>query len=94
MAKIYGQANCVVAWLGKAADDSDQALEEIRVAGVKKWTFSSNYKTVQQAVLALLQRPWFRRIWVWNRHLTTSAEFTRVIGGSRSFRKLPQLDMS
>ncbi|KAN0068665.1 Heterokaryon incompatibility protein (HET) domain containing protein [Elaphomyces granulatus] len=64
MAKIYGQANCVVAWLGKAADDSDQALEEIRVAGVKKWTFSSNYKTVQQAVLALLQRPWFRRIWV------------------------------
>jgi len=76
MAKIYGQANCVVAWLGKAADDSDRALEEIRVVGVKKWTDSSNYKAVQQAVLALLQRPWFRRIWVWNRHLTTSAEIT------------------
>jgi heterokaryon incompatibility protein (HET) len=76
MAKIYGQANCVVAWLGKAADDSDRALEEIRVAGGKKWEGSSHYETVREAVLALFQRPWFRRIWVWNRHLTTFAEIT------------------
>jgi len=76
MAKIYGQANCVVAWLGKAADDSDRALEEIRVAGGKEGTNVWDTAPVPQAVLALLQRPWFRRIWVWNRHLTTSAEIT------------------
>jgi hypothetical protein len=54
MAKIYGQANRVVVWLGRAANCSDQALEEIRI----------NKGMVQQAVLALLRRPWFRRIWV------------------------------
>ncbi|KAN0083077.1 HET domain containing protein [Elaphomyces granulatus] len=66
MAKIYGQADCVVVWLGKAADDSDRALEEIRVAGGKKATDFSNNETIhdQQAVFTLLQRPWFRRIWV------------------------------
>ena len=64
MEKIYGQANRVVVWLGEAADDSDRALEEIRTAGGKKSPNSSNNETIQQAVLALLQRPWFRRIWV------------------------------
>jgi hypothetical protein len=61
MAKIYGQASRVIVWLGEAADDSDQA---VRVAGGKKPTNSLNNKTIQHAVLALLQRPWFRRIWV------------------------------
>jgi len=64
MARIYGQANRVVVWLGEAADNSDKALEEIRFAGGKGSTNSSTNKTIQQAVLALLQRPWFRRIWV------------------------------
>ncbi|KAF2175471.1 HET-domain-containing protein, partial [Zopfia rhizophila CBS 207.26] len=64
MAKIYGQANRVVIWLGEAADDSDQALQEIRAAGDKNSKNSSNSETIQQAVIALLQRPWFRRIWV------------------------------
>jgi hypothetical protein len=32
MAKIYGQANRVIVWLGEAAHNSDQALEDIRVA--------------------------------------------------------------
>ncbi|RFU26745.1 hypothetical protein B7463_g9592, partial [Scytalidium lignicola] len=63
MAKIYGQANRVVVWLGKATNDSDLALEEIRLAASKMSTHSSN-KAIQQAVLALFQRPWFRRIWV------------------------------
>jgi Heterokaryon incompatibility protein (HET) len=63
MAKIYSQANRVLVWLGEAADDSDQALEEIRAAGGKA-TNSLNNKTIQSAVLALLQRKWFRRIWV------------------------------
>lgn len=65
MAKIYGQANRVVVWLGGAADDSDLALEEIRTARGKKSTNSLDSERIQQAVLTLLQRPWFRRIWVW-----------------------------
>ncbi|KAF7864071.1 hypothetical protein EAF04_007036 [Stromatinia cepivora] len=32
MARIYGQANRVIVYLGKAADDSDLALESIRIA--------------------------------------------------------------
>jgi len=64
MARIYSQANRLLVWLGETADDSDLALEEIRVAGGKKSTDSSNNKKIQQAVLALLQRPWFRRMWV------------------------------
>jgi hypothetical protein len=64
MAEIYGQANRVLVWVGDAADDSDLALEAIRVAGGKKITNSSIDKTLRQAVLALLERPWFRRIWV------------------------------
>jgi hypothetical protein len=62
MIKIYGQANRVVVWLGEAADGSDQALEEILITGGKS-SISSNSEAIQQAVLALLQRQWFRRIW-------------------------------
>jgi len=53
----------VIVWLGEAADKSDQALEAVRIAIEDLATNSSNKET-QQAVLALLQRPWFRRIWV------------------------------
>jgi hypothetical protein len=63
MAKIYSQANRVLVWLGEAADNSDQALEEIRAAG-RKATNSLNNEMIQSAVLALLQRNWFQRIWV------------------------------
>lgn len=62
MAKIYGRAHRVVVWLGEAADNSDQAFEAIRAR--KKWLDSSGHKMIQQAVLTLLQRPWFRRVWV------------------------------
>jgi hypothetical protein len=64
MARIYAQANRVVVWLGEAADNSDQALEEIRVAGGEGSTNSLNNEVIQQAIIALLNRPWFRRIWV------------------------------
>lgn len=64
MARIYALANRVVVWLGEAAEDSDQALHWIRVAGGKKSKNPSINKSIQQAVIALLQRPWFRRIWV------------------------------
>jgi hypothetical protein len=64
MAKIYSKASHVIVWLGDMADNSDQALEEIRVAAQKESPNSLNDKTLKQAILALLQRPWFRRIWV------------------------------
>ncbi|KAF2804422.1 HET-domain-containing protein [Mytilinidion resinicola] len=85
MAKIYGQANRVVVWLGEAADDSDLAFEEIRVAGHKKATNSLGSKRIQQAVLALLQRPWFRRIWILQevaaaRHVLILCGFKKIDG--------------
>lgn len=64
MAKIYGQAQRVVVWLGEVADDSDLALEAIRVAGSRNFAHSLNSEKIQPAVLKLLERPWFRRIWV------------------------------
>ena len=68
MAKIYGQANRVIVYLGEAADDSDQALEDIRVAAEDDSLNSSNNRKSQNAIFKLLERPWFRRIWVswWN----------------------------
>ena len=55
MAKIYGQANRVIVWLGEAAFDSDRALEEIRVSLSKKSTNSLNNEIILDAILALLQ---------------------------------------
>jgi thiamine pyrophosphate-dependent acetolactate synthase large subunit-like protein len=88
MAKIYAKASRVIVWLGEAADNSDQALEAIRMAAEEQHTSSVIYKpnqeailalsdqhptnfpsngTNQQAILGLLERPWFQRIWVSNR---------------------------
>jgi hypothetical protein len=67
MPKIYGQASRVIIWLREAAADSDLAVEEIRIAGSKKSTNSSN-ETIQRAIIALLERAWFQRIWVRSRH--------------------------
>jgi Heterokaryon incompatibility protein (HET) len=64
MAKIYSKATRVLVWLGETADNSDTALERIRIAAENGSPDSLNDKTIQQAILALLQRPWFRRVWV------------------------------
>lgn len=61
MAKIYSRASRVLVWLGEAANNSDQALEEIRAAG-RKATYSCNNEKMQ----LLLERDWFKRIWVKN----------------------------
>jgi hypothetical protein len=71
MAKIYSEANRVIVWLGEMADNSDDALEGIRVAAQQESTNSLNDKTLQRAILALFQRPWFRRIWVSEQTLDT-----------------------
>ncbi|KAF5696935.1 het [Fusarium mundagurra] len=62
MAKIYAKASRVIVWLGEAAASSDQALEEIRIVAVKNPAI--NETNHQQAILALLEREWFQRIWV------------------------------
>lgn len=64
MAKIYCKTNRVIVWLGEAAAGGDRALNAIRIAADKESTKSSDYQTNQQAILDLLQRPWFQRIWV------------------------------
>jgi hypothetical protein len=80
MAKIYGKASCVIVWLGERADDSDVALEAIRAAG--KPTNTSNKEMIQQAILPLLQRPWFRRIWVRSRCSIIPAGLLKVDPGT------------
>lgn len=63
MAEIYCKASRVIVWLGKAETDNDDTLAAIALAGQKS-TEPVSDKTSQEAVLALLKRPWFRRIWV------------------------------
>ena len=75
MAKIYYKAHPVIVWLGEAAADGDRALNAIRIAADEEFTKSSNNETNQQAILDLLQRPWFQRIWV-------RAQILKRIGGS------------
>jgi Heterokaryon incompatibility protein (HET) len=63
MAEIYAKAHRVVVWLGEAEDDGDRALEAIRCTGENSARLP-NVELAQPAILQLLQRPWFRRIWV------------------------------
>ncbi|RYP72136.1 hypothetical protein DL771_004370 [Monosporascus sp. 5C6A] len=64
MAKIYAKASRVIVWLGQAAGGSDQALEVIRKAAEDQHRECAIDKFNQQAVLTLLKREWFQRIWV------------------------------
>ncbi|KAL8347259.1 hypothetical protein RB601_003225 [Gaeumannomyces tritici] len=78
MAKIYANASRVIVWLGEAVDAGDQALEAIRMAAREHMDPTiyqpghqathahqpANSAINRQAVLKLLQRPWFQRIWV------------------------------
>ncbi|CAG9948970.1 unnamed protein product, partial [Clonostachys rosea f. rosea IK726] len=60
MAKIYARASRVIVWLGKVADQSNEALEAIRAAAEGQYVDSATDK----AIVTLLDRPWFKRIWV------------------------------
>ncbi|KAE8322629.1 heterokaryon incompatibility protein-domain-containing protein [Aspergillus sergii] len=73
MRTIYAQASCVIVWLGEARDNSDNAFESIRrLAGdsindrnsSKKFVTDEPAHDDDDACLMLLQRNWFRRIWV------------------------------
>ena len=63
MTKIYGQASRVIIWLGEGIDDSDQAFEDIRNAAEDE-VVTLLEKTNQKSILKLLERQWFRRVWV------------------------------
>ncbi len=80
MARVYANATSVVVWLGEATADSDQAIETLRTVAeldaelpaVKQLGRplekpSDNVEideATRQAIIALLERPWFQRIWV------------------------------
>ena len=64
MAKIYAKASQVVVWLGEEADDSTIAFQHISLAADSTAPGLAGAEVNRQAVLALLGRPWFRRIWV------------------------------
>jgi hypothetical protein len=64
MAKIYSNAYCVIVWLGEKTEDTDRALEDIRLTANKELKERSKKEINQGAILNLLQRPWFQRIWV------------------------------
>ena len=64
MAKIYSKAHRVIVWLGPEAVDTEGALEGIRLAASEESMERSKRKINQQAILNLLHRPWFQRIWV------------------------------
>ncbi|ETS87142.1 hypothetical protein PFICI_00970 [Pestalotiopsis fici W106-1] len=61
---IYACASCVVVWLGEMADESDQALEDLRKVG-RQWHINTKKEgQISDRIIALFQRPWFERIWV------------------------------
>ncbi|KAH8680097.1 heterokaryon incompatibility protein-domain-containing protein, partial [Tricladium varicosporioides] len=81
MARIYSNALCVIVWLGEETKDTDRALESIRLAANKEFTERSKL----QAILSLLQRPWFQRIWVLQevaaaRHIVIMCGSTQIDG--------------
>ncbi|KAK4195883.1 hypothetical protein QBC40DRAFT_268909 [Triangularia verruculosa] len=71
MAKIYAKASRVLVWLGAATANSKQALDYIRGEGrqraateVSTQATEQGTQVSEQAVINLLERPWFQRIWV------------------------------
>ena len=62
MAVVYSRASRVIVWLGKDDDGSGAALKIIHGSAVhQRWVADGSGK---RAVVELLRRSWFRRIWV------------------------------
>lgn len=64
MAMIYTMASHVTVWLGEATTNGERALQEIHRAAYSNEQPTENDPVVQNAVLELLQQPWFKRVWV------------------------------
>jgi hypothetical protein len=71
MAEIYAKASRVVVWLGEEKDNSDQALEEVRLAAAGSLDLSKAPQPSRQVITTLLERSWFERVWVGQQHSTT-----------------------
>jgi hypothetical protein len=71
MAKIYSNANRVIVWLGREIVEIKGALEDIQLAANNELMGQPKKEIKQQAILNLLQNPWFQRIWVRKSLLTT-----------------------
>jgi hypothetical protein len=99
MATIYAKASRVIVWLGAAEENSDQALDAIRIASSSRFE-SKRYRQTAQAsiwlaelaILQLLKRPWFSRIWV--RKCKFVKGSWEANSRSRSFKKSLRLDIS
>ncbi|BAE63736.1 unnamed protein product [Aspergillus oryzae RIB40] len=61
MANIYGKAENVIVWLGEEENDSTLTLARLQVAAEGESLLVDFNDT---ALIALLERPWFRRVWV------------------------------
>jgi len=87
MAKIYTNANRVIVQLRETADNSNRALKALRTATEEQRKHSAiisesdqpqhqdqdqHQDQHQQAILSLLERPWFRRLWVYDSSETIS----------------------
>ncbi|KAF9891689.1 hypothetical protein FE257_003701 [Aspergillus nanangensis] len=55
MARVYGMASRVIVWLGDTADDSDHALDAIRIAAISGATDSAEDNATRQAITAARQ---------------------------------------
>jgi hypothetical protein len=66
MAVIFAKASRVIVWLGEARHGSNQALELIREACEKSKSLAVT-NVSKKAISRLLDRQWFRRIWVRNK---------------------------
>lgn len=65
MAHIHGLVNRVVAWLGPAADGSEQVFRLLQTAAQEtEFPAPGEKQFIDLAFLTLPKRSWFRRIWV------------------------------
>ena len=71
MAKIYSNAHRVIVWFGEQTVEIQGALEVMQLAANEELTERSKKEIKQQAMLNLLQNPWFQRIWVRKKFLDT-----------------------
>jgi hypothetical protein len=94
MATVYSQAYRVLVWLGETAVDSDLVFEEIQNETVNRSAAALDEKRLQAAGLALLQRPWFRRIWVRRKSWAVTGPSSNTKAQCRFSRKSPLLATS
>lgn len=64
MAMIYAYANRVIVWLGESASGSAEAFGALRKAAKEPHAAQTIDEPTRQTIFALLERPWFQRIWV------------------------------